>query len=279
MTSESNKPVSEIPEPSGQPSVLWVFGILPQIIAGLLITMGIITLGTDMESVALYFWTPLALLVLGAVIAFWPRPVKKPPIYKEPKLAVAKKPQATAEPVQQAAPAAAEKPAEEAPAKPAASKPTTPIDKNTVVILWGSETGTAEGLADMAASRLSEGGTPARSVSMADLKLADLAGFAKVLIITSTWGDGEPPSNGIEMWEALQKEKVDLGSTYFSVCGLGDTAYPQFCQCGKDFDAGLEKLGAKRIHPRVDCDLDYEKPFEKWLEGVSKALQSELAAV
>ena len=141
-----------------------------------------------------------------------------------------------------------------------------------VLILWGSETGTAQGLAEMTESRMKDAGLTARAVSMAAVKANHLAGFGKVLVITSTWGDGEPPSNGIDLWEALQKEKVDLSKTGFSVLSLGDTAYPLFCKCGKDFDEFLAKQGGQRLFARVDCDLNYEANFDKWLKGVQSAL-------
>jgi flavodoxin len=141
-----------------------------------------------------------------------------------------------------------------------------------VLVLWGSETGTAQGLAEMTEQQLKNAGHTARAVSIGNIKLKQLPGFNKVLIITSTWGDGEPPSNAIDMWEALQKEKVDLSKTRFSVLSLGDTAYPQFCKCGKDFDEFLASQGAQRLFPRVDCDLDYEVNFDKWVNGVKASM-------
>ena len=53
---------------------------------------------------------------------------------------------------------------------------------------------------------------------------------------------------------------------------LGDESYEFFCQTGKDFDKRLEELGAERIHPRVDCDLDFDEPAEKWMEDILNSI-------
>jgi sulfite reductase (NADPH) flavoprotein alpha-component len=66
-----------------------------------------------------------------------------------------------------------------------------------------------------------------------------------------------------------------LPNTRFSVLGLGDTSYEEFCKMGKDFDARLETLGAKRIYDRVDCDVDYDDDFAKWHKGALAVLEAE----
>lgn len=43
---------------------------------------------------------------------------------------------------------------------------------------------------------------------------------------------------------------------------------------GRIFDWRFEELGATRITPRKDCDVDYDKPYEAWLAGVVAALAS-----
>ena len=58
----------------------------------------------------------------------------------------------------------------------------------------------------------------------------------------------------------------------FSILALGDTSYEFFCQTGKDFDQKLEELGAQRLSPRVDCDLDYDEPVAEWFGQVISAL-------
>jgi sulfite reductase (NADPH) flavoprotein alpha-component len=94
-----------------------------------------------------------------------------------------------------------------------------------------------------------------------------------VLIITSTYGDGDPPDTAQDFWAWLSSEAAPrLEHTRYSVLALGDTNYPQFCEFGKKCDARLEQLGAQRIHPRIDCDVDYEAPAAAWIDGALAAL-------
>ncbi len=94
-----------------------------------------------------------------------------------------------------------------------------------------------------------------------------------MLIVTSTYGDGDPPDNAKPFWELLASDAAPkLPELRFSVCALGDTNYAKFCGFGKDLDARLEKLGATRVHPRTDCDVEFEEAFVNWLHGALGAL-------
>jgi sulfite reductase (NADPH) flavoprotein alpha-component len=142
-----------------------------------------------------------------------------------------------------------------------------------LTILFGSQTGTAEGLAKKMAKEAGKRGFGATVLDMAQADLARLAGEKNLLVITSTYGDGEPPDNAKALHAALKAAgDRPLTGVRFSVCSLGDTNYAQFCQCGKDLDASLERLGATRVTPRTDCDLDYEAPFAAWLSAALAAL-------
>ena len=100
-----------------------------------------------------------------------------------------------------------------------------------------------------------------------------LASEQNVLVLTSTYGDGEPPDSAKSFWDALAADTAPkLATMRYSVLVLGDTNYARFCQFGKDVDMRLETLGAKRIQPRTDCDVDYEEPFAKWLAATLPSL-------
>jgi sulfite reductase (NADPH) flavoprotein alpha-component len=147
-----------------------------------------------------------------------------------------------------------------------------------LTILFGSQTGTAENLAKKVAKEAGKRGFAPTVLDMAQTDLAKLAGEKNVLVITSTYGDGEPPDNAKALHAALKGAALSpapspqLPALSYSVCALGDTNYAQFCQCGKDFDTWLEKLGAKRTTPRTDCDLEYDAPFTKWMDEALGAL-------
>ncbi len=148
-----------------------------------------------------------------------------------------------------------------------------------LAILFGTQTGTAETLARKAAKEASRRGFAPTVVDMAQFPIERLAGERKLLVIVSTYGDGEPPDSAKALHLALagQEPPLALSQLRFTVCALGDRNYPQFCRCGADFDHFLEKHGAVRACPRADCDVDGEAAFDKWLSDALDAL-SERAA-
>jgi sulfite reductase (NADPH) flavoprotein alpha-component len=144
-----------------------------------------------------------------------------------------------------------------------------------LTILFGSQTGTAEGLAKKASKEAEKRGFAPKVVCMEKHDTVDLTKEENVLVITSTYGDGEPPDNAQSFWNFLKSESAPpLSHLHFSVLALGDTNYSAFCQFGKLCDERFEQLGAQRVHPRVDCDVDYDAPAQSWTEGVFTALSS-----
>ena len=108
---------------------------------------------------------------------------------------------------------------------------------------------------------------------MAEAEPESLAKAENLFLITSTYGDGEPPDNAQALHEALHSDGApQLENLNFSVLGLGDSEYPDFNQCAKEFDTVLEKLGAKRLAPLIESDVDYEDPFDQWLGAITENL-------
>tara|TARA_R100001369_G_scaffold84757_4_gene117848 strand:- start:1505 stop:3325 length:1821 start_codon:yes stop_codon:yes gene_type:complete len=134
-----------------------------------------------------------------------------------------------------------------------------------VHILFGSHTGNSESLAIDLHSKVKDLGIDAVISDMASFKTRELKGIKKLAIIVSTHGLGEPPVQAEDFYRYLHSNKApNLAHLQFSVLSLGDSSYIDFCQTGKDFDTVLEKLGAQRIVPREDCDVDYAEQAEAW---------------
>jgi sulfite reductase (NADPH) flavoprotein alpha-component len=142
----------------------------------------------------------------------------------------------------------------------------------TIFVLFGSESNNAADLADRTGVALKKAGFEAQVADMSSFDVAQLESVETALVVTSTYGNGNPPSNAEVLYGALMARTAPLASLRFSVCGLGDTTYDRFAQCGKDFDAKLGELGATRIVPRQDCDVDYEEPWQGWLDRVLEKL-------
>lgn len=142
-----------------------------------------------------------------------------------------------------------------------------------VTILFGSQTGNGEGLAKKLSKAMSKMNFAPQLEDMGSYDKARLTEEQNVLIITSTYGDGEPPDSAAELHEYIRSEGAPrLENMNYSVLSLGDTEYPDFCKCGIEFDEALEKLGAKRVYPRVDCDVEYDEDFARWKDGVMAAM-------
>lgn len=143
-------------------------------------------------------------------------------------------------------------------------------DAPEIVVLYGSQTGNAEGVAEMAYERATARGFNARLTDMADAGKKTFKDPLDLMVVVSTQGDGDPPDTAEGFYELMhgrKAPKLDNG-TRFSVLALGDSSYEHYCQTGKDFDARLESLGAQRIHERTDCDVDYEDDAERWVNAV-----------
>ena len=142
----------------------------------------------------------------------------------------------------------------------------------TVTLLWASQTGNAEALAERFAQRLRDAGITVELSAMSDFPASKLASTHTLALISSTFGDGDPPDNGEGFWHSLSTAKTRLESLRFAVLALGDPNYDQFCNHGKQLDQRLLELGATRLLERVDCDTEFEAPAEAWLVRFQQSL-------
>lgn len=152
-------------------------------------------------------------------------------------------------------------------------------DAPALTILYGSQTGNAQGVAEQLKGAAEARGLAATLADMATYKPRDLKKEKNLLVLVSTHGEGDPPDDAEELHEFLHGNKAPkLGGLRFSVLALGDTSYEQFCQTGKEFDLRLAELGAERVHERIECDLDYEDKAEGWVAGVVEIFSDSLEA-
>ena len=135
----------------------------------------------------------------------------------------------------------------------------------SINILFGSQTGNAAGLAEKTAKMAANYGLEAKVVDMDGLDPASLASMKRVMIITSTWGEGEMPDNADAMWNAINANGPALGNVHFSVCAIGDSSYDEFCKAGHDWNGKLAALGGTEAYPIQECDVDYEPPWKQWV--------------
>ena len=134
-------------------------------------------------------------------------------------------------------------------------------------LLFGSQSGNCEALCASFAKKATDYGLVGHVHDMDGFDLASLAGMKRVMIVCSTWGEGDQPDNAEALYNAAKAASDLLPSTHFSVLALGDTSYEFYCQSGKEWDQVLENLGGTRVADRVDCDVDYDVPASAWMAG------------
>lgn len=151
---------------------------------------------------------------------------------------------------------------------------TKTADLRSLTIIYGTETGNAAELARTLKAAVNARSMDCIAVDMADYKTRQLAQEQDLLIIVSTYGEGDPPQPATGFFEFLEGRKAPrLEGIRFAVLALGDPTYEYFCQAGKRLDRRLEELGAARLAPRVECDVDYEERAEQWIASASPARQ------
>jgi sulfite reductase (NADPH) flavoprotein alpha-component len=143
-------------------------------------------------------------------------------------------------------------------------------------ILFGSQSGNAKNLANVIGESLSNE-FECEVFDMGEIDPEEIHHIKNLVIVTSTYGDGEPPDNASE-WMSFIKfaDELDLSHLNFAVMGLGDTYYPHFCQAAKDFDQYLTSRGANAMLKRLDCDLYYEEQYPDWVIELKSVLKTHL---
>ena len=153
------------------------------------------------------------------------------------------------------------------------------VDADTVLLFYGSETGTAERTASQMVEEFEKRGLKVKCMAADELEM-DVLSQAKVAIgLVATCGQGALPANIQEFAKSLE-EGADLSKTKFSVFGLGDTAYYFYCKAANEVDALLEKCGAQRIVSSKDVALNgdasaaggWEPAFDEWCLELWKKL-------
>ena len=149
-----------------------------------------------------------------------------------------------------------------------------------VLVLFASQTGNGRRIAERLGRSLEGAGLAPEVVAAGDYPLRRLAEERLVYLVASTHGDGEAPDDARPLMDYLFSRRAPrLEGTAFAVLALGDSSYPKFCETGRLLDERLAGLGARRLSPRVDCDVDLEPKVLPWLEQSVAAARAETGVV
>ena len=142
------------------------------------------------------------------------------------------------------------------------------MSDNSLLLIFGTETGNAEELAEDAANMAKGFDLEATVMDMEDIEPDDISTSKRLIVVCSTWGEGEQPVNAQDLYDSVEEtEEGSMEGVNFAVLALGDTAFELFCESGKEWDTILEEKGGNRVNDRIDCDTDYDDYAEEWLEA------------
>ena len=163
--------------------------------------------------------------------------------------------------------------------RPPRPQPASSVSARELTILYGTETGNCAELARALKTAVEEKGLTCTLSDMTDYKVRQLSQEQDLLVIVSTYGEGDPPQPATGFFEFIEGRKAQkMDGVRFAVLALGDSTYEYYCQAGKRLDQRLEELGGHRLIARVDCDVDYEDPADAWISAVSDQLAAEAHA-
>ncbi|CAF0746438.1 unnamed protein product [Didymodactylos carnosus] len=141
----------------------------------------------------------------------------------------------------------------------------------TMVLFYGSQTGTAEDFAQRLAKQAKRYGIAAMVVDPEETEMEDLQRLVTIenhlaVFTVATYGEGDPTDNAQEFYEWLRQDANDLNGLHYAVFGLGNKTYEYYNAVGKYVDRRLSELGAVRVAElgMGDDDGNIEDDFIAW---------------
>uniref|UniRef100_A0A665U1H1 NADPH-dependent diflavin oxidoreductase 1 n=1 Tax=Echeneis naucrates TaxID=173247 RepID=A0A665U1H1_ECHNA len=146
------------------------------------------------------------------------------------------------------------------------------MSQPTLVVLYGSQTGTAQDTAQRIARQAKRKCIQVQVLPLDNYNVANLIFESLVVFVCATTGQGDPPDNMKNFWMFLFKKSLPVGSLSrldYAVLGLGDSSYPKFNFVAKKLHKRLLQLGANVLLPvglaDDQHDLGSDAVIDPWL--------------
>ncbi|KAJ3359958.1 hypothetical protein GGF32_008861 [Allomyces javanicus] len=156
-------------------------------------------------------------------------------------------------------------------------------DGKDMVVLYGSQTGTAEDYAGRLVKDAAKYGLHALALDPEDIDIEELSKVPAtklVIFVVATYGEGEPTDNAVALHEFLSQQVEEyrdaapdlkpLRNLHYAVFGLGNKTYELFNAMARNIDKWCTALGATRVGPcgEGDDDANMEEDFANWRDAV-----------
>ncbi|MBF9263335.1 flavodoxin domain-containing protein [Paracidovorax cattleyae] len=144
--------------------------------------------------------------------------------------------------------------------------------EHAIPVLWASQTGQAQAMALELAKRLEGQGKTTRCFAMDEWAPERLSRAPLAVLVSSTFGDGDPPDNGSGFWAGLSTETMPrLDGLRYAVLSVGDRSFDSFCAHGRRLDNRLRDLGAQPLALRADVEHGEREAITQWMQAVLAA--------
>ncbi|XP_062887498.1 NADPH--cytochrome P450 reductase-like [Mobula hypostoma] len=143
----------------------------------------------------------------------------------------------------------------------------------SMVVFYGSQTGTAEEFANRLAKDAQRYGMRGMATDPEEYDMSELSRLTELenslaIFCLATYGEGDPTDNAQDFYDWLQETDTDLSGVKYAVFGLGNKTYEHFNAMGQYVNKRMEQLGAERIFELGlgDDDGNLEEDFIMWRE-------------
>lgn len=146
--------------------------------------------------------------------------------------------------------------------------------QGTLRIYFATETGNAKGVAQQLAKAAKKAGWKPAINPVTRVTIEELArGEGPAVFVAATHGEGDPPETAVKFFDRIKEAQGSVLSTLkYTILGLGDKSYPDYCQFARDLDTQLERLGAVAFMVRRELDVDFAQHVETWMMQLVAAL-------
>ena len=135
---------------------------------------------------------------------------------------------------------------------------------SSVLVVYASQTGFAQQLAERSAENLRSTGLAVKLRAIGEVDGAMLANAGRALFVASTTGEGDPPDQALAFVRGAMAQPAALQDLRYAVLALGDREYEHFCGFGHQLDRWLRQHGAQPLFDIVEVDNADESALRHW---------------